>query len=187
MKWRLIKIGFLICAITVGIVVATLLFLPFRGPFGSKVINVMNLSNARQLAIAVKLYVVDHDGRFPMHLNELEPDYLHESILKQLLYRPNDEKHTVTVYPVRCDWLYFGAFHDEKHPPTILIASPQAFTEDRKSKRVVIYGDISGEILNDEDFQPKLRQTIKELNERAAALMPKQEQTAPPVEQPEVP
>ena len=120
-----------------------------------------------------------------MHLNELSPDYIPSESSSELLYvrAYKDEPFPGPQY----EWLYFGAFFTEQDPPTILIASPQVFTERGKSKRIVIYGDTSGVLLNDEDFQPKLRQTIKELNERAVALMPKQEQTTPPVEQPEMP
>jgi hypothetical protein len=182
MKWLAIK---LVLILAIG--AAVYFLLPVFGTTSPVGIQTKGLSNAKQLATGAKLYAMDHDGRFPVHLSELEPDYLPVGGLNQLLYRPSEGMAKGTIYPVRCDWLYFGAFHDEKNPPTILIASPQAFTENRKSARIVVYSDTSAVIVDDENFQTKIRQTIKELNERATSLMPKQENTTRPIADPGVP
>ena len=65
------------------------------------------------------------------------------------------------------DWLYFGAFFDEKNPPPLLIASPQAFTAGKKTKRIIIHPDGSGSIVNDDEYQQELRKTIEAMRQRA--------------------
>ncbi len=145
---------------------AAALLLPIFGETAVVGAQTKNLSNARQLALAAKVYAMDNEGRFPMHLSELEPDYLPPGIFEQVLYgtKVGDERPPRLKY----DWLYFGAFFDEKNPPPLLIASPQAFTAEKKEKRIIIRGDGSGQVVNDDEYQQELRKTIEAMHQRAS-------------------
>ena len=112
---------------------AALLLLPIFGRTAVKGVATRNLSNAKQLWLGAKLYADDHGGRFPTHLTELEPDYFPPGRLDYLLYRTKVGEEEEPRF--RYDWLYFGAFFDETNPPSLFIASPQAFTAEKKQDR----------------------------------------------------
>ena len=121
-------------------------------------VQTQNMSNARQLGIACMAYANDHQGRFPIHLGELEPDYVTD--LKSLrcvsVGLKNDPKYMM-------DWLYFGAGFDENNLPQLLIASPQATTTREKQQRVVIHGDVSGNIIEEAKYQQWLAETVLQI------------------------
>ncbi len=147
-----------------GALVVVGLSLPVFGRVGVKGLQTKNLRNAKQLGLATKLYAMDHGGRFPMHLSELTPEYIPALSLDQLLYeaKAGDEKQPRLKY----DWLYFGAFFDEAHPPSLLIASPHVIKDGVKHKRVVIYANGSGSIVKDDEYEAELRQTIDAMRQR---------------------
>ena len=126
--------------------------------------RVRNLSNAKQLGLAAKLYAVDHEGRFPMHLSELTAEYIQMESWENLQFDPRKDIHD-HVRPKQ-DWLYFGAFFDEKNPPPILIASPQTLTGTKILKRIVIRSDNSAQTVNENDYQHELRKTIEAMHKR---------------------
>lgn len=189
MKWRLLGIAFVICAI---LVIAALL-LPTFGELSYHGTGLRNYSSAVQLAHGIKDFASDHDGRYPVHLSELVPDYIPPERYNELLYRPVRRDMDEPFPSPQYDWLYFGAFRNETHPPTILIASPQTFTQQgKKPHRIVVHPDgtinqLAVTQLKEPEFQAKLATTIKELNERAAALMPKPTDSATPIEKPAPP
>ena len=148
-----------------AVAIAVGLMLPVFGTTAVRGIQTKNLSNAKQLALAAKLYAMDNEGRFPIHLSELEPDYLPPGSLENLLYQAKADKEDPPRY--KYDWLYFGAYFDEKNPPPLLIASPQAFTADKKAKRIIIDSDASGSVVNDDEYQQELRKTIEAMHQRA--------------------
>ena len=134
------------------------LFLPVFG--GRSVVGrqTKNLSNAKQLATGCRLYALDHQGRFPMHLDELEPDYFVD--VKSCRYGSEGLKND-PLY--RMDWLYFGAGFDESNPPQLLIASPQATTTREKQMREVVHGDTSGNVVEETKYQGWLAETVKQM------------------------
>ena len=144
---------------------AALALLPVFGRKSVVGVQTKQLSNAKQLGTAAKLYAMDNEGRFPLHLAEVEPDYLPSGSFEQLLCEAIDGDKKLPR--LKYEWLYFGAFFDEKNPPPLLIASPQAFTADKKQKRVIIRGDGSGSIVNDDEYQQELRKTIDAMHQRA--------------------
>jgi hypothetical protein len=153
------RLAFQLLAAFVVIVVAGLCLPLFshvavRGP------QTKSLSNAKQLATACRLYAMDHEGRFPMHLNELEPDYIvagqPDGLRDVSLGKEDDPKYML-------DWLYFGAGFEEKNPPRVLIASPQATTTAKTQKRVVIEGDMSGTIWEEPKYQEMLAETVRQM------------------------
>ena len=129
--------------------------------------NTLNLLSAKQLAFGVKLYAADYDGRFPMHLSELIPDYIEASDWERLLFDTRKDIHN-PILPKQ-DWLYFGAFLDEKNSPPVLIASPQHATVSNTRARVVIHADGTGAIVSEAEYQAGLRKTIAHLQARASA------------------
>ena len=153
----------LLCA---AMALAALTLLPVFGQKSVVGIQAKNLSNARQLALAAKLYAEDHEGRFPMHLGELAPEYLSVSDLANLQFEVR-EKSEDPVY-AKQDWLYFGAFFDESAPPPIVIASPQTTGfKGKPPKRIVIAGDLTGSIMYEEQYQIELKKTIEAMHQRA--------------------
>jgi hypothetical protein len=155
-----------ITLIAFGVVIAFALFPVPVGPNTSE-LTIRNLSNAHQIGFAVRLFTEDHEGRFPIHLSELVPDYLLADSWHQLLYRP-DGRSEAALY----DWIYFGGFFDEKNPPPILIASPQECTVGKRDKRVIVHGDISAMIVREEEYQAELKKTIEAMHQRRASLPP---------------
>ena len=119
-----------------------------------------NLSNAKQLAIACRLYANEHEGRFPMHLSELEPDYVAPGTLIELRCASIGEDHDPRY---TMDWLYFGGGFNETAPPSVLMASPQATTVGKPQKREVIRGDFSGSILDEDQYQELLAETVRQM------------------------
>ena len=150
-------------ALLIGVV--ALLLIPVFGETSVVGAQTKNLVYAKQLANAAKVYAEDNEGRFPLHLSELEPDYLPPGLLEELLCGVKVGKEQPPR--LRFDWLYFGAFFDEKNPPPLLIASPQAFTVGKKWKRIIIRGDGSGSLVNDDEYQRELRKTIEAMHKRA--------------------
>lgn len=122
---------------------------------------IVSLSNAKQLATGCRLYAMDHGGRFPVHLDELVPDYITE--IKSLRGIVGDSADT-PLYTY--DWLYFGAGFTDNNPPKVLIASPHITGAVRKPpKRVVILGDISGRIFTENEYQKILSETVRQMRE----------------------
>ena len=144
------------------------LFLPVFGRTAVRGLQTWDLSNAKSLGIASTLYLDDHEGNFPTHLLELVPDYIDAQNWSRLLYAAHKDKEEKPV--PQFDWLYFGAFFDDKNPPPMLIASPQAFTEEKANKRIVVLANSSASIVSEEEYQDLLRKTIKAMRQRAGTL-----------------
>lgn len=64
----------------------------------------------------------------------------------------------------RYDWLFFGAGFTDENPPTILLASPQ-LTPSKRQKRVVINGDTTGIVINDDQYEKLLAETVRQMRE----------------------
>ena len=126
----------------------------------------MNLLNVGQYRILLKLYADDHDGRFPMNLNELVPDYLSALEAAAIQFEVR-EKSEDPAY-AKQDWLYFGAFFDEKTAPSIIVASPQTTGFNGKlPKRIVVAADLTASIITDDQYQIELKKTIEAMHQRA--------------------
>ena len=129
----------------------------------------MNLANAKQLGIASTLFLDDHEGHFPTHLLELVPDYINPQSWNRLLYAAHKDEQDKPV--PQFDWLYFGAFFDDKNPPPLLIASPQAVTSEKANKRIVVLANNSASIVSEDEYQKLLRKTIEAMHQRVGALV----------------
>jgi hypothetical protein len=128
-----------------------------------RALMVVNRSNARQMAEACRIYAFDHDGHFPTHLSELEPDYLPDSAHWRYIA---DAK---AAPPVVEDWAYFGAGFTEENPPRILIAAPnfyvsqnQFFWFGRGKMRVYVEGNRTAHVGAEADYQQLLAETIRQ-------------------------
>ncbi len=150
--------------------IAAMLLLPVFGRTAVRGLQTKNLSNAKQLGTASRQFAEDNNGRFPTHLSEIVPDYLDANQSENVLYaaKVGDEENPRLKY----DWLYFGAGFDDKNPPPLLIASPLAFRDDKKQKRIVINADGSGGIVSEEEYQTELHKTIEAMHQRFDAAKP---------------
>ena len=119
-----------------------------------------NLSRAKILQTACLIYANDHDGRFPVHLSELDPDYIPAGGYNELRFSSmgqNDDPRFLM------DWLYFGAGFTDQNPPALLIASPQATTTQPKLKRVIVQGNGSGRVISEDEYLPLLGETVRQM------------------------
>jgi len=144
--------------VTVLVVLGAGLCLPLFSTVAVRGAQTKNLSNAKQLATGCQLYAADHAGRFPVHLSELQPDYIVD--VNSLRYTTVDKDDGPK--PV-LDWLYFGAGFEEKNLPRILIASPQATTTAKRQQRIVVEGDTSGAVRNEPNYQEMLAETVRQM------------------------
>ncbi len=92
------------------------------------------LTNAKSIGLACKLYASDHDGAFPPDLASLEPDYIPE--LDALVCPISKEG-------AEAEFEYFGGTASD--PPQELLL--QARHESRKGRKIVVYKDMSGEVM----------------------------------------
>ncbi|WP_348544147.1 hypothetical protein [Chthoniobacter sp.] len=149
------------------VVVVTFLVVPIFPVSNKRGTQVVNGDNAYQLAQGCKIYALDHEGRFPMDLSELEPDYL--SDLKERRYLVDNR---VTPLVLK-DWKFFGAGFTEKDPPPILIAAPD-FWVDRSSFfrfrsstfRVYVQCNSTGSYGKEAEYQ----KLLAEMNRRRSAM-----------------
>ena len=100
-----------------------------------------------------------------MRLAEVVPTYLDTNDWNRFRYA---ERKDANDHPLgEFDWLYFGASFDVTSPPPLLIASPHAFPIAKPNKRVVVLGDFSAAIVQEEEYQELLRKTIEAMHQRA--------------------
>ena len=91
------------------------------------------MSQAKQIAIACKLYAMDHKGNYPASLDELVPDYLTD---RNLFVCPMTQDKTAMGYE------YFGG--KDSDPADKILLESKATT--RSHKRVIITSDGSGSL-----------------------------------------
>ena len=167
--WKWFGIALLIGAL----VIAVGFLVPVFGTTAVRGVQTKNISNAKQLALAVRIYAMDYEGRFPVHLSELVPDYIPGENLDDFLYAAKIGEEDKPR--LKHDWLYFGAGFDAANPPTVLIASPHAFRDGKKQKRIVVHPDGTGGVIDDEQYQAELRKTIEAMHKRFDAAKTKPE------------
>ena len=157
---RPLRLGYLFAGLIVAILIGGLL-LPLIGRPSKIGANTRNSMNGKQLGIACRLFAEDHDGRFPVHLSELQPDYVREENFKSLAYRVVDAAGRPTNETL--DWLYYGAGFDDTSITTVLIASPQVVISKGKPYRVSIQADSSGYTMPESEYQARLTETIRRM------------------------
>ena len=148
--------------IVTGVIV--LLVAGFGGPTGGNPlgpVQTRNVHSSKTLAFGCKLYAADHEGHFPLHLSELEPEYIGKGGVAKLrcssVGRDDASKFQM-------DWLYFGAGFDDKNPPRLLIASPRADTSGTvKMARVMVQGDMAPRVAKEDNYQQLLGETVKQI------------------------
>ena len=107
------------------------------------------MSNLRQVAIALKLYAEDHEDRLPRDLEALVADYLEEPRLFFSEVDPGEPPERI---------LYFPDDHVATPAETIILAGP-LWT--RRGKRVVAWRNGQVTIENEADFQEAMRHQTK--------------------------
>jgi hypothetical protein len=96
------------------------------------------LSNAKQIALGIRLYASDNNGNFPPKLDDLFPTYLQDHTL---FINPFSAKKEAMGF----DYYGFGG-NDSDNPHNILLRSRDTTPD---GKRIVVYFDSSGEIKAD--------------------------------------
>lgn len=112
-----------------------------------------SLNNARTIAIALKLYASEHDGKFPVSLDTL----ISEGFL------PKGTALTC-VNPVTKQletWLYDSSLTDSSPATAVLLASKCAFKQKGTSVRLVVYLDGRAEFINETAFDSQKATTLK--------------------------
>lgn len=145
-----------VLGVAVAVVVVAGLALPLFNTSAARDAQMINLSRGKQLGIWVQHYAIEHEGRFLVCLGEMVPEFISPEVWSGLLYahyQPSTKEAAKSQY----DWLYFGALLDEKSEKILLIASPQALTDGRPNKRIVVYSDTSAQIVSEEQYQADLR------------------------------
>jgi len=106
--------------------------------------EVIELSNIKQVAIAIRSFADDHEGQFPRELVDLFPRYL--STHKLLFTRSMDDDPPRPI-------IYYTGYSNRDDAGTIIVASPRLWEEPRGRSRVVAYLDGSARIILDSEFQ----------------------------------
>ena len=113
----------------------------------SKVKQVRELADLKQIAAGVKLYAEDHEGNFPKSLLELVPDYCPEG---RALFSRAGEGEPPEPY------VYVPGHSLKDDPKTIIAKSPRQYWRNNNGlKRCVVYLDGSAEIITEADLQGK--------------------------------
>ena len=125
-------------------------------PGGPKVLGPRSkaMSNLRQIGLALQYYAIDHEGRLPKLLAELEPEDLAADSLPALRFR--------NLQGNAFDWLYYPKADINTQPAmTILAASPRAMRYAGKEQRIVLHCDISVTWMPEADFQKQLVEELR--------------------------
>jgi hypothetical protein len=125
-----------------------------------------NLEDARFFSMALQEYAGEHDGAYPLYLSELAPDYIAWDYVR---YSVMGSRWKVEP---KYDWLYFAAGRDGTYLPRIIIASPQAVSEGRANKRIVVYDDLSTLLIPEDQYQRELHQMIEKRKKRPRRPVP---------------
>jgi hypothetical protein len=108
-----------------------------RGP------QILELSNAQQLATAARLYSMEHDDRFPTQLDAVAPEIIQSRMLYTRGYGGDAPQ----------PFLYFPGYGTQDDPKIIIVASPRPMGLNEGGRRAVVHIDGSAEILKEADFQ----------------------------------
>lgn len=92
-----------------------------------------SLANAKQIALACKLYAGDHDGKFPPTLDDLLPTYLGTRTIFVSPFAPGEPM----------GYTYTPGLTDNSPPDTVLLEDKHSVQE---HQRVVVHVDCSGEV-----------------------------------------
>jgi hypothetical protein len=110
--------------------------------------EVRELSNIKQVAIAVGAFAGDHGGQFPKELDDLFPNYL--STHKLLFTASMDDDPPQPI-------IYFAGYSNRDDPGTIIVASPRFWESPRGRSHVVAYLDGSARIISEAEFQEAIQ------------------------------
>ena len=102
--------------------------------------EIAQLSNLKQLAVALRASAEEHDGRFPAQISELPPDSV-PAYARQFRDPTTKQAH---------DWLYYPGRTLNDLPGTVLAASPATVY---KRKRIVTSIDTVTTITDESEFQ----------------------------------
>jgi len=158
MAWRMnwtVKIGLILLMVFPASIATLSMVAQIRllsiGPSwvttSSKVRQVVELSNLKQIGLGLKLYAEDHEGSYPKSLLELVPDYFPEG--GPIFSRSMDGEPPEP-------YVYYPGHTEKDDPKTMVLTSPRPIQRHQGVNHCVVYLDGSGEVIADADFQGKL-------------------------------
>ena len=116
---------------------------------------VRSMNNVRQIGLVLRLYAKDNDGKLPLLLTALSPDYLYADTLPKLRFCDQDGK-------TELDWLYYPKANINTLPDaTILAAAPRTWRHAGKEERIVLHCDISVTRMPEAEFQKQLADELR--------------------------
>jgi hypothetical protein len=98
------------------------------------------LNHAMEVRLALAHYAYEHEGSFPARLSDLPPESI--SPEARQFHHPRTQKAQ--------DWIYFPDHRQEQRSRHIILASPVSLT--REGKRIVVFADMSGGLISEEEF-----------------------------------
>ncbi len=99
--------------------------------------EIRSLSNAKQIVTACRTYALDHDGKFPKSLDDLVPTYL-----------SNDDLANVLVSPFAKDQPVGYLYTPPSLTDTLSVVIEDKFAPAKVHRRIEVYSDSSGRVLN---------------------------------------
>ena len=117
--------------------------------------QVRSVNNVRQIGLALLLYAKDNDGKLPLLLSALPPDYLDADSLPKLRFCDQDGK-------TELDWLYYPKPNiNTLSDATILAAAPRTRHSGGKDVRIVLHCDGSVTLMSEAEFQKQLGEELR--------------------------
>jgi hypothetical protein len=106
------------------------------------------LSDLKQVGLALRQAASDNGGKFPNTLEQLYPTYLDSR--KMLFVRPleNDPPQRI---------VYFAGHSDSEDANVIILASPRLYDSSRGRRRAVVYADDSAKVILDTDYEKAIQ------------------------------
>ena len=98
-----------------------------------------SLSQAKQIALACKLYAGDNDGKFPPSIDALYPTYLGSRTVLVSPFAPGEPE----------GYTYHAGLTENSPPNTVLLED--AFAPGVAGQKVVVHVDNSGEVTKTSD------------------------------------
>lgn len=160
-RWHLVICGTIALVLTVwsicyfqskpGMLHSLIFHVSYKSP------ELVELSNLKQLSVALWNYAEDHDDRYPAQISELPSDTNLEWVIQ--FHDP--------VTKEASNWFYYPGRTRNDPPGTILLGSPVTVG---KQKRIVAFADGSAVLMDEAEFQQRLAAQRKK--DQASAKQP---------------
>jgi hypothetical protein len=145
-KWLVISEIALFFLLLLAVLVPFFTGVSYRSPI------IIQLSNLKQVGLALREYAADHGDHFPLRISDIPAGSIPDE-MRQFHDPATREPH---------DWIYFSGRTTNDPEGTILAASPVETFHDRDVRehaggdRIVVFVNDSAKIMREADFQKLL-------------------------------